>query len=275
MRGGGVSEATDLRFDHAVIVVPRLAPAVAMARAGGFAIAPGGRHRESPMQNALAALADGSYLELLAPVRPWLRPALRVVRGSPGWARVLAARNAIARRFLALLAGRAGFADYALCTARLEAVVAAARARGIEIDDPLPMGRERPDGERVEWRLAAPTDPMLPFLIEDVTPRARRVPDVAVHANGARGVSAVHVAAPDVPTLAARYAALLGRDAEEVGDAAARFPIGGVDVRLVRRGRADDARGPVRLTLAAPAGTVASPLLAALGVALGPVGAPV
>ena len=145
-------------IDHVVVLVEELEAAMARYRELGFTVVPGGRH-PSATENALVCFRDGSYLELIAfwdasdrcaPVPP-----------SPG--------------------GRTR--HHRLCPRRRRPGGdrrRAPRARACTIGDPQPGARRRPDGVEVAWKMAFPADAEdqgLPFLIEDVTDRGRRVPD--------------------------------------------------------------------------------------------------
>ncbi|PZN97478.1 MAG: glyoxalase, partial [Hyphomicrobiales bacterium] len=61
-------------------------------------------------------------------------------------------------------------------------------------------------------RSARPPEPDIPFICEDVTPRALRVPegDARGHANGVTGVAGITVAVRDMAASVARYRALTG-----------------------------------------------------------------
>jgi catechol 2,3-dioxygenase-like lactoylglutathione lyase family enzyme len=177
------------RVDHLVILVRDLARAIADYQSLGFVVVPGGVHADGKTHNALISFADGAYLELIA-----------FKAEAPGhfWWRHVAVG--------------AGLIDFALLPSDTVADVAAARARGLEIDGPNPGGRSRPDGVRLEWQMARPASPELPFLCGDVTPRDLRVPgsDSWGHANGVTGLAQVSVAVRDLDASAERYAALLG-----------------------------------------------------------------
>jgi hypothetical protein len=70
-----------------------------------------------------------------------------------------------------------GLAGYVLSSEDLEADVLQIRGRGLEIADPQEGSRTRPDGELVLWKTAiAGGTPagILPFLIQDITPRELR-----------------------------------------------------------------------------------------------------
>jgi hypothetical protein len=182
-----------LALDHIVIAVADLDAAFADYGRLGFTVLRGGEHANGITHNVLVVFQDGAYLELIA----WKRP-------DPGnrWSDVFHR------------AGE-GFVDYALLPGDIGAVVAAAQARGLDIADPLPGGRNRPDGERLEWQTARSERPDVPFLCGDVTPRSLRVQEGEVrrHANGITGVAGLTVAVQDLEASLARNAALLGTEA--------------------------------------------------------------
>lgn len=179
-----------LSLDHVVIAVRDLERTVADYQALGFTVVPGGEHTHGASHNALIVFADGAYIELIAFRRP--NPEFR-------WWRVLSEAGD-------------GLVDFALLPGDIAADVAAARARGLELEGPTDGGRLRPDGERLEWRTARAATSDLPFFCGDVTPRQLRVPegDVRRHANGALGVAGIEIAVENTEVSAWRYAALLG-----------------------------------------------------------------
>jgi hypothetical protein len=89
----------------------------------------------------------------------------------------------------------------------------------LECEGPFPGGRTRPDGIALEWQLAFPTDDVLPFLIEDVTDRALRVPrgDATRHANGASGIVELVVRTDDTEGAMDSYGRLFGSAVETSG----------------------------------------------------------
>jgi hypothetical protein len=178
-----------LSLDHIVIAVADLDAAHADFSKLGFTVLRGGEHANGITHNVLVIFEDGAYLELIA----WKRP-------DPGnrWSDVFHT------------AGE-GFVDYALLPDDIAAVVANAQARGLDIEDPVFGGRNRPDGERLEWRTARSPGSDVPFLCGDVTPRSLRVQEGAVrrHANGVTGVAELVVAVRDLDASLARNAALL------------------------------------------------------------------
>jgi len=221
-----------LTLDHLVILVPDLDTAITGYRSLGFTVEPGGTHADGATHNALVVFADGSYLELIAFLRP--HPSHR-------W-------GAHAAR------GHSGFVDFALLPGSVGQVVAAAAARGLAYQGPLDGGRLRPDGERLVWQIGTPPAPELPFLCGDITPRALRVPEGALrqHPNGVTGVASMTVAVADLETSLARYAALLGQPGERLpltglGLQQARLQLGAASLLLVGPGA--DAHGPAAQAL--------------------------
>lgn len=177
-------------IDHIVIAVTDLDQAMADYTALGFTVLPGGEHPRGS-RNALVVLADGAYLEIIAFSRPV--PGFR-------WWEVLERAGS-------------GLVDYALLPAdSLDADLARARAAGVTIEGPIDGERLQPDGTRIAWRSARPPEPDIPFLCEDVTPRALRVPEgeARQHANGVTGVAGITVAVRDLDASVARYRALTG-----------------------------------------------------------------
>lgn len=229
-----------LSLDHVVIAVRDLAGAVADYEALGFTVVPGGEHTHGASHNVLIVFADGAYIELIAFRRP--NPEFR-------WWRVL---------------DRAGdgLVDFALLPGDIAADVAAAKARGLELEGPTDGGRLRPDGERLEWRTARAATSDLPFLCGDVTPRRLRVPEGEVrrHANGALGVAGIEIAVADPAASARRYGALLGTDPGPSVDLG-----NGQSVTLLgpdRAGAALETRGegPMSLTLRVAPGSATGDL---------------
>lgn len=247
-----------MRFalDHVVVVVASLDGATAAFRDAGFTVVPGGRHEGLPTGNALVVFADGTYLELLATLDPRARDDLRELRAGEGWGRHLHESSALARRFLPGLAGPDGVTDFALRVAGIDRLAGEARRRGHPLTGPVEFGRRRPDGEALAMKLLFPAHDGLPFLIEDRTPIALRVPaDAAVrtHANGARGLSRVDVRVPAVVSAAMGYVDFFDATLTPREDGGADVVFEGVRVRLVEGEPAGAARAAVTGVAALPA----------------------
>lgn len=177
--------------DHIVILVNDLAAASSDYEKLGFTVTQGGSHADGRSHNALVPFSDGSYLELIA-----------FPDGVPG------------DHFFGRAHGQEGLITYALLPGDIDKDIAAVRKRGLMIDGPLPGGRVRPDGQRVEWQTARVATFDLPFLCGDVTPRELRVPDGAAreHHNGIVGINGILIAVYDLEASVARYSALLGTE---------------------------------------------------------------
>lgn len=199
-------------LDHIVIAVSDLDQAVVDFASLGFTIAPGGEHHGGASHNALVIFQDGAYLELIA--------FRRQAPDNRWWSTLDAAGE--------------GFVDFALSPQDVARDIEAARARGLAMQGPIEGGRLRPDGVRLDWRLARPPSTDLPFWCADVTPRNLRVPEGALrdHPNGAAGVLRLRVLVKDIAVSATRYIALLGRNAIARREGVASVSIGDVILEL-------------------------------------------
>jgi catechol 2,3-dioxygenase-like lactoylglutathione lyase family enzyme len=182
-----------LPLDHLVIAVDDLETASRDYHDLGFTVVQGGVHANRATHNALIALADGTYLELLAATGEAPLPGLI--------------------DFGALLKDGEGLRGFALRSADLDADAARLRAAGLAVGDVIPGERRRTDGTVLRWKLALLDEGFAPFLIGDVTPREWRVPSgpaVTTHANGGLGVRGVDIAVRDMARAEQRYTHLLG-----------------------------------------------------------------
>jgi len=195
-------------IDHLVIVVSDLEAAIEDYRRLGFTVVPGGRHPGVGTYNALIAFADSSYIELIGFYEP---------RDDHRW--------------WAPLQRGGGLVDFCLQTDDLVGDFQAFRRAGVDIGDPEPRNRTRPDGVEVRWAFALARGPhrgVAPFIIADVTGRDVRVPAERSHANGVTGIGTVTVAVSDIAPMRDWYAKALGRPGEDIR----RPDVGGVGVRF-------------------------------------------
>ena len=213
-------------IDHIVIPVSDLAEAIVDYSALGFEVVPGGRHSGLNTHNALLAFGDGCYFELIAFIGPpppmvhWWYEALH--RGG-------------------------GLTDFCVQSDNIEDDAAAFRRAGTAIGQPFAMGRERPDGYRINWELAAgegATRGLVPFFIRDITPRDERVPRARTHPNGANGVDSLTIAVPEVNSIRPIYEMAMGLSSEPIE----RQDLQAIGVRI--------ALGCHELQLVAPRSTV-------------------
>ena len=198
-------------IDHIVIVVHSLEEAIATYRALGFTVVEGGRHPYGSY-NALIGFADGSYIEALgfyedSPAHPWWD----LLRERGG-----------------------GLVDFCMATDDIRADLAAFRAQGVSMGDLVEGARSRPDGYQVKWinnKVGGEFQGVVPFIIEDVTPRAERLPRETAHANGVRGIGALSLVTADLERHAGIMAAVTGAEGQPIEDDALgarglRFAVG-------------------------------------------------
>jgi hypothetical protein len=183
------------RLDHLVILVRDLDQAVRGYEGLGFAVTPGGEHADGLTRNALIPFRDGSCFELVAFLDPE-DPRENIW----GW-----------RTFLP---SGGGLIDYCAASGDLSDDARALEERGLGVEGPTDGGRRLPDGTEIRWRVARIRQDgrLLPFLIEDVTPRSLRVPSgpAAEHPNGATGISRLELAASEERAATRSLAALVG-----------------------------------------------------------------
>ncbi len=123
------------------------------------------------------------------------------------------------------------------------------------MEGPTDGGRRLPDGTEIRWRVARVRQDgrLLPFLIEDLTPRSSRVPSgpPAEHPNGATGISRLEIAAPEAEGAARSLAALIGAPGLRLGTCALS-PVA-PERREEARRRSAAGPGPLSVALAADA----------------------
>ncbi|MDE2858162.1 MAG: VOC family protein [Chloroflexota bacterium] len=200
-----------LGIDHIVIAARELNAAMETYRGLGFSVVYGGAHPYGS-HNALIGFEDGSYIELLgfyeeSPAHPWWE--LLHERGG-------------------------GLIDFCLATDDIRADLAAIRAQGVEAGDLTEGGRRRPDGYEVKWinnKVGGEFQGIMPFIIEDVSPRAQRLPRETTQANGATGIHCLSLATEDAGRYGAIMGAVLGQEGQafrddELGASGIRFELG-------------------------------------------------
>ncbi|MFC7097689.1 VOC family protein [Halobaculum marinum] len=178
----------DLRVDHVTVAGRSLESLVDAFEAAGFPVEYGGAHSNGVTHMAIVGFRDGSYIELISTIEsetesPWWDDAIRRDGGPCAWA--------------------IGVDDIEAATATLD-------ERGVRVDGPAAYERTREDGTLVEWDLTylGDGDPgsTLPFLIEDRTPRERRVqPTGTLGSSPIHGVDTVVVGVPDLDAAVQRF----------------------------------------------------------------------
>lgn len=182
------------RIDHLVVASPDLARDIDRCRAVGIEVVAGGSHLNGGTENAVIPLADDTYIELLA------------VTDSD-----LASGNRSAQAVLEAMECDNRLATFAVRVADIDHSQRMAHKQGVELSEPEPRSRIRPDGEQLRWRAAYPEAPGLPFLIQDETARDERIPRPHETANKALSMECL-VLTGDFSTEPAVGLAALGVD---------------------------------------------------------------
>jgi len=183
-------------IDHIVIAVHDLDKAIQTYTDLGFTIAEGGKH-PTGSYNALIGFDDGSYVEVLAfyedsPDHPWWD--LLHQRGG-------------------------GLIDYCMQTDDMRTDYQKFKDAGVEMSDIVDLSRVRPDGYKLEWvnnKTYGKYQGVIPFVIEDKTPRDERVPKEKDHANGVIGIDTMTFGVHDIELPGRVMSAVLGTDGTPV-----------------------------------------------------------
>jgi pimeloyl-ACP methyl ester carboxylesterase/catechol 2,3-dioxygenase-like lactoylglutathione lyase family enzyme len=198
---GPASTTSPLRVDHATICGSELTAMLKAFESIGLRADYGGPHA-SYTHMALLGFDDGSYLELIAPVKPG-EPAPPT---SP-WGK--------------LIAGNAGPCAWAVGPTDIHAEVERLNGAGVPASAPQHGSRKRPDGTLIEWATSAvgtaSQGAVLPFMIQDRTPRALRVqPSASVKGSELTGVSAVLLGVKDLEASIALFRRAYGWPAPSI-----------------------------------------------------------
>jgi Glyoxalase-like domain len=184
-------------IDHIVIVVNNLEQAAKDYEQLGFTVVPGGKHPVGS-HNVLISLVDGSYVEIIAFYR-----------------------EALDHRWWDPLQKGERLIDFCMQTDDLKGDTGKLRAAGVAINDPVPWSRTRPDGYELKWllSLAQGSDRgVAPFLIQDVTQREERIPQIFDHKNGATGIDTLTVAVGELTAVQRWYDGVLGSGPTHITD---------------------------------------------------------
>lgn len=155
----------------------------------------GGRHDALPTHMSILGFDDGTYIELISKYTN--------DQPSPYWD--------------GAIEGDAGPCAWAIRATDIDTMADRLRSAGITIDGPRKFSRDRPDDTAVEWWLAFPGDgdpgELLPFLIEDITPRDWRVsPTPSASDSELTGVHSVLLAVPDIEPAVDAFGAAFDLD---------------------------------------------------------------
>ncbi len=152
------NKSTTLELDHAVICGSNLDTLRQSFTDVGLTPDIGGPHGNGMTQMAILGFDDGSYIELLAPAK---------------------AGSAAGSEWAKFLSEDAVTCAWAVGNTALLVEVDRLKKAGIAVTTPERGSRKRPDGMSIEWMASnignGTPGSLLPFVIEDETPRAWRV----------------------------------------------------------------------------------------------------
>jgi hypothetical protein len=201
-------------LDHAVIVGSTLDRLVDAFEDIGLEAAYAGPLANDVNHLSQLAFPDGSYFELLSTIEP--------EQESPWW-------NDHLKR-------DGGPCAFALESSDIAADTDRVQAAEIPVDGPTEYGRERPNGTYFEYELSIVGEggvaTKYPFLIQDHTPRSKRVewPSPTVAQTALTGIAYVVVGVSDIEASSDAYRAAYGLDEPieapmpALGATAYRFP---------------------------------------------------
>jgi hypothetical protein len=179
-------------IDHITVAGPNLDELRAQLVAAGISSDYGGVHNNGITHMALAGFEDGSYLEIVAPLRADGRVALWHNFRLP----------------------RAGGAAWTIATDDIARELMRARNLGIEATGPVVIRREKPDGQIGQWQLgyleSLQPGGVLPFLIHDDTDRGLRVRPTSGLKGVLAGWSAIVLAVRDPQSAVDQFQHLYG-----------------------------------------------------------------
>lgn len=185
-------------IDHIVIAGGELAALADTFASLGFTVVGGGEHPIGSY-NKLIGLGDGAYIELLS-----------FYRHSPDhyWWEAVHSRGG-------------GLIDFCMRTDDIRGDYATFAAQGVQMSPLVGLSRLRFDGYQLAWlnnEIYGQYQGLIPFLIEDETPRAERVPKEHRHANGVSGIDTITLVARDLQLAKRIMSVTLGAAGEAVHD---------------------------------------------------------
>lgn len=195
----------NLKVDHASICGSDLDALRASFSSLGLTPEYGGPHGNGVTQMALIGFDDGSYLELIAPVK---KDDPKIASASD-WGKFIVAD--------------AGPCAWAVGSTDLTADVDRLKKNGISIKGPNNGSRKKPDGTTIEWQTAQVGDngvgAVLPFMIQDKTPRELRVrPTASVKGGPLTGIALVVIGVKDLDDAIATFRKAYGLSAPKLED---------------------------------------------------------
>jgi Glyoxalase-like domain len=194
-----------LKVDHASVCGSALDPLRQAFASIGLPTDYGGPHANGVTHMALLGFEDGSYLELIAPMKSTVHASGMM----SGWDK--------------LMGGDAGPCAWAIGTNNIHAEVERLKSAGIKTTGPEPGGRKKPDGTQISWETASvgagAPGATLPFMIEDKTARALRVqPSAGLKGSGLTGIAVVILGVRDLNSATSLFQKAYGWPAPQIAE---------------------------------------------------------
>lgn len=245
----------DWRIDHAVVVVDDLNKSIEEFRNEGYTITSGGEFPGADTHNALIPFADGSYIELFAPVDLSLRSQMKQLVASGEFNKAMKDLDPMDRRFMLHLADGPGLRDVALSAPGLNLSEESTRVAlsGLNFSSPIAMSRTGPKGN-VSYHVIVPefeNQMAFPFLITDDTPRSYRVQEVnaSYHPNGATGIGSITIAAVDPSSIMPFYDSLLSGVTKNQTQNETMYALNGSSLSILQNSDKSLKDGPASLAI--------------------------
>lgn len=173
-----------LDIDHVPFAAASLESATEKFDQLGIPTQYGGKHPDAGTEMALIPLPDGTYIEVIAPIRD----------DPDYWPEFLAAD--------------AGPCSWCVRSEQVHAECQRIIEHDVQVSGPIRGSRERPDGVLVEWDhafIGGPDDHTFPFVVTDRTPQAYRIPDSELHSSPISGIGSVVLAVSDIAAVTDRF----------------------------------------------------------------------
>lgn len=232
-------------LDHLIFLTDDLVGLSVAWQDAGFTVQDRADETQGSTASRFVVFPDGSYVQLAA---------------------FRAASSIASNRLGPVMAAGGGWADYSFRVDDLDAAAMRASSSGVT------LGAVHEVGNRIaaagSWSLrlllagrGAGGDDALPFLVQDIARRDLRVPMGATHANGARGIAGITVAAVSPADTAARFRSLLGCAAGRDGDTVTEGVVGACRVAFRPLEAAGAIEGPLAVSVRCPAGSRDRPVV--------------
>jgi len=197
------STAMKITIDHVTLCGSNLEKMQQAFTDAGLTAMYGGPHVNGVTHMSVIGFEDGSYLELIAPIHQD------------------AGASGMMSGWMKLMLADAGACAWAIHTSGIQQEVERLRAAGIAVTTPEAGGRKKVDGTTLRWQTATvgagAAGAVLPFMIQDETPRELRVqPSPKIRDTGLTGVAIVVLGVRDLDAAIASFRKAYGWEKPQI-----------------------------------------------------------